>query len=217
MKISENGWIKMFSVFVKSLAAGVAIGMGATAYMSCENKIIGSLMFCVGLFAICFFELKLYTGKIGYLFDMKKPWQCAIIWLGNALGCIACGIAVRFALPNVAETARVITEQKLEIDLLRGAVLGIFCGVLMYIAVHNYATNPHGIGKCIGILLCVPAFIICGFEHCIANVLYFTIGIRDASQLPRVLLMTLVVSVANGVGAILFRKLSLAFKKEKVK
>ena len=85
----------------------------------------------------------------------------------------------------------------------------------MYIAVHNYIENPHMLGKCIGIVVCIPAFIICGFEHCIANIVYFTLGIRSVSELLPMLAFTLAVSSANAIGAIFFRKLSMAFSKEK--
>ena len=209
--------VKKMSVFIKALAAGVAIGIGATAYMACDSKIVGALLFTVGLFTICFFKLNLYTGKIGYLLDMSNPMDCLVIWLGNVCGCVLSGLLLRYALPDVAATARMITEAKLELPLLRAGVLGIFCGVLMYVAVHNYSENPDPFGKCLGVLVCIPAFIICGFEHCIANVVYFTMGMTSVKQLPGVLLMMLAVTVANGVGAVLFRKLTLAFKKEKVK
>ena len=208
--------LKKLATFIKAIAAGLAISVGATAYMACDVKIIGALLFTAGLFTICFLDLKLYTGAIGYLLDMKRPWECAVIWCGNAVGCAMGGILLRYSLPSVAQVATKITATKLEIPLLKGAILGIFCGMLMYIAVHNYKKNSSTVAKIVGILVCIPAFIICGFEHCIANVVYFTMGISNVSQLPRILLFMLVVSLANGVGAIAFRKISMAFVKEKV-
>ena len=65
-----------------------------------------------------------------------------------------------------------------------------------------------------GIFVCIPAFIICGFEHSIANVVYFTLGIRSVTELLPMLAFTLAVSAANAIGAILFRKLSLGFLKK---
>lgn len=209
--------MKFIQTFFKAVAAGLAICIGASAYILCENKIVGALLFTAGLFTICFFELNLYTGKIGYLFDMPHPIDCLTTWLGNCVGCIVGGALLRYALPDLAKAARAITETKLAISLPRAAVLGVFCGILMYIAVHNYKENPHMIGKCVGILVCIPAFIICGFEHCVANVVYFTLGISSASQLLPMLLMTLTVTVANAAGAIFFRKLSLAFAKNEKK
>ena len=198
----------------KSVASGVCISIGASAYLMSDSKIVGALLFTVGLFTICFFGLNLYTGKIGYLLDMPHPYDCATIWLGNVIGCIASGAMLRFAIPSLAETAKRVTETKLTLSLPRAAVLGIFCGILMYVAVHNYIENPHMFGKCVGVFVCIPAFIICGFEHCIANVVYFTLGIKSASQLLPMIAAILTVTAANAVGAIFFRKLSLAFTKK---
>ncbi|MBQ8849358.1 MAG: formate/nitrite transporter family protein [Clostridia bacterium] len=206
--------MNFLQTFFKAVAAGLSISVGAASYLMCDNKIVGALLFTVGLFTICFFGLNLYTGKIGYLLDMEHPVDCLTIWFGNAVGCVLGGLLLRLALPRLAQTARALTEAKLSVPIYRAAILGLFCGMLMYIAVHNYRENPHMFGKCVGIFVCIPAFILCGFEHCIANVVYFTLGITSVSQLLPMLLMTVVVTAANAVGAVAFRKLSLAFSKK---
>ena len=206
--------MKFFQTLVKAFAAGIAISIGAAAYLSCDNKIVGSLLFTAGLFTICFFGLNLYTGKIGYVLDMPRPFDCLTIWFGNILGCVGGGALLRIAKPSLAEAGRLVTETKLETSLLKASILGIFCGILMYIAVHNYNENPSYLGKCIGIVVCIPAFIICGFEHCIANVVYFTLGYSSASELLPMLAYTLAVSAANALGAVIFRKISMAFQKK---
>ena len=206
--------MRNFKTFIKAVAAGLCISIGAAAYLSCDSKIVGSLLFTTGLFTICFFGLNLYTGKIGYVLEMPHPVDCLITWLGNAVGCMCGGALLRYAIPSLSEIGRAVTLTKLGISVPRAVVLGIFCGILMYIAVHNYKKNPSFLGKCVGIFVCIPAFIICGFEHSIANVVYFTLGIRSVSELLPMLAFTLAVSAANAIGAILFRKLSLAFGKE---
>ena len=206
--------MRFFKTFIKAVAAGICISIGAAAYLSCDSKIIGSLLFTTGLFTICFFGLNLYTGKIGYVLDMPHPTDCITTWFGNALGCVCGGALLRFALPSLSVVGRAVTVAKLDMPILRAVVLGVFCGILMYIAVHNYNENPHMFGKCVGIFVCIPAFIICGFEHSIANVVYFTLGIRSVTELLPMLAFTLAVSSANAIGAILFRRLSLGFSKK---
>ena len=39
-------------IFFRAVAAGIAIAIGGTVYLSVENKIAGSLFFTVGLYAI---------------------------------------------------------------------------------------------------------------------------------------------------------------------
>ena len=59
-------------VFLRALAAGIAIAVGGTVYLSLENKIVGALLFTVGLYVIVLNGLNLYTGKIGYLVDQRN-------------------------------------------------------------------------------------------------------------------------------------------------
>ena len=62
-------------ILIKSILAGIMIGIGGTIYLSLDNKIVGSILFAIGLFIIVVYSFNLYTGKIGYLinnFNKKK-------------------------------------------------------------------------------------------------------------------------------------------------
>ena len=52
--------------------------------------------------------------------------------------------------------------------------LSIGCGILIYYAVDIFKKH----NSAIGILLCVPTFIICGFNNCIDN-MYYIIASRE--------------------------------------
>lgn len=43
------------------------ICIGAAVFLSCENKVIGAVLFAVALTAICQLDMMLFTGKIGYI------------------------------------------------------------------------------------------------------------------------------------------------------
>ena len=76
----------------------------------------------------------------------------------------------------------------------------MFCGMLIYIAVNNYKKINTEIGKYVPIFLCVMVFILCGFEHCVANMLYFTVAqVWSWNTLLYVLVMVL----GNSVGSII--------------
>lgn len=51
--------------------AGAFIAIGGIIYLLLENKIIGSLLFSTGLYAVLTLGLNLFTGKVGYLFKTK--------------------------------------------------------------------------------------------------------------------------------------------------
>lgn len=192
----------------KSIAAGLMISVGATIYLSLENKVIGALMFSIGLFVICAFEMFLFTGKIGYVIDNKNKPNCLLIWLGNLMGCVIGMTLIRIAKPQLCAVADEMVSAKLSQNIFAIMILSFFCGILMYIAVENYRTNKHGSGKIVGIFLCVSTFILCGFEHSIADMCYSVLAISDAREALNCLLFILLVSVFNGVGAVTIRALT---------
>lgn len=190
--------------FKKSIAAGVVIGIGSTVYLSCSDKLVGALFFTIGLFVICAFGLNLFTGRIGYVIERKNFFECLKIWLGNFAGCILSVIPIRLVRPELSATASKLVEAKLEQGYLVSIVLAIFCGILMYVAVENFRKNKSDIGKYIGIFLCVPVFILCGFEHSIADVCYFLFSINSAGEILSALMFVVIVSIFNGIGSIFF-------------
>lgn len=56
----------MIKNLILSIYSGLCIGLGGTAYLSCDNKILGSFLFGLGLFTILNFGFNLFTGKVGY-------------------------------------------------------------------------------------------------------------------------------------------------------
>lgn len=189
----------------KAIAAGFMIGIGAIIYITCENKIVGSLMFTLGLFTICAFGLNLFTGKIGYVLSNKNKPNCLIIWLGNLIGTSVGMIMIRIAKPSLHTAAKDMMNVKLQQSFFAVPLLAFFCGVLMYIAVENYRANPHGIGKIIGLFLCVSVFILSGFEHSVADMCYAVLAVESFGDVWKYLLFLIAVSLFNGVGAIAAR------------
>ena len=199
--------------FTKAIASGVMISIGATIYLSCENKIVGSVLFSIALFFICSFGMNLFTGKIGYALQNRNNPNCLIIWLGNFVGCAGCAALMRIAKPQLAEKAKALMEVKLQNSWLSIAILSVFCGILMYIAVENFASNPSPAGKIVGIFLCICTFILSGFEHSIADIGYAAFAVSGIAQAGRFMIFLIVVSVFNGVCSILFHTLHTYNKK----
>ncbi len=202
----------MAETLKKAIAAGFMIGIGAVIYISCENKIAGALLFTVGLFAVCAFGMNLFTGKIGYIISNKNKPNCIVIWIGNFLGAITGMALVRIAKPSLHTAAREMMSAKLQQSYIGIPILAFFCGVLMYLAVENYRANHHGFGKVAGLFLCVSVFILCGFEHSIADMCYAVLAVESIEEALRYLFFLVVVSVFNGAGALAVRWLTV--KKE---
>ena len=189
--------------FLDSILGGMCIGIGGVVFLSCESKVVGAVFFCLGLFAICTFGFNLFTGKVGYVFQRPLRYTGFVlsVWLGNLIGTGIVGYAVRAArIAGIAEKAAGMCQTKLDDSLVSIFILSVFCNILMFIAVDGFRNNPHEIGKYIGIFLGVTVFILCGFEHCVANMFYFSVANAWSG---RTVLYLLVMSVGNACGGVL--------------
>ena len=194
--MKENG-----RIFLKAAAAGITIGIGGAVYLTLENRVIGAVLFGVGLYTIVLNGLFLYTGKVGYLISAKDKkayiLQLIFTWLGNFAGTALAAAAIPATrIRNLRRTAEVICKTKLADTPHSILILAVFCGILMYVAVDGFREK----GNPLILFFCVTVFILCGFEHCIANMFYFSLaGAWSLRAVIYLLLMTL----GNSVGGIL--------------
>lgn len=188
---------------IKSILAGIMIAIGGTVFLSLDNKVIGAIFFAIGLFMICTKGLNLFTGKIGYIFDhnLKYTLEVIITLIGNFIGTFASAFILKYTriYSNINTKAINICTIKLDDTLTSIFILSIFCGILMYLAVNGYKTINDNIGKYASIFLGVIVFILCGFEHSIANMYYFSIAnIWNANTFLYLLIMIL----GNTIGGV---------------
>lgn len=194
--MKENG-----RIFLKAAAAGITIGIGGAVYLTLENRVIVAVLFGVGLYTIVLNGLFLYTGKVGYLISAKDKkayiLQLIFTWLGNFAGTALAAAAISATrIRNLRRTAEVICKTKLADTPHSILILAVFCGILMYVAVDGFREK----GNPLILFFCVTVFILCGFEHCIANMFYFSlVGAWSLRAVIYLLLMTL----GNSVGGIL--------------
>ena len=186
-------------VLLLAVLAGGAIGIGGCVYLSLDNKVVGALMFTVGLYAICVHGLNLYTGKIGYLVNQPFSYclDLAIIWIGNLAGTFLAALAIQETrIASVSEKAAEMCEVKLNDSQMSLFLLGIFCGFLMFVAVDGYRSTKNPVILFMG----VAVFILCGFEHCIADMFYFSVAKLWSGK---AFLRILVITLGNSLGAVL--------------
>ena len=190
--------------FIKSVLAGIMIGIGGTIYLSLDNKVVGASLFGIGLFMIVIYGFNLYTGKIGYLvdnFNFKYIKMLVITLIGNFIGTFLVGYILKFTriYSLIHDKAKSLVDIKLDDSLVSILILAFFCGILMYLAVNTYKESKD-IGKYLGVFLGVIVFILCGFEHCIANMYYFSVA--NAWNV-NALLYLLVMILGNSLGGML--------------
>lgn len=194
--------MKLLPCAVRGVLAGLMISIGGYVYLGCENRVVGAVFFTVGLITITLFGFDLYTGKIGYWLGQSRQerWQTLLSLPCNAVGCLIAGLARRPAGAVLA-----LCEARLAKAPLTLLVDGIFCGILIFICVEIYKTR----GTVLGILICIPTFILCRFEHSIADVFYFC-NARIFSW--QAVLVVVLVALGNALGALIIPAARLVYQ-----
>ncbi len=196
---------------VNGLLAGILISIGGSVFLACYgdgslvSRTIGSVFFSVALLCICYKGYSLFTGKVGFIPEKHDANAFSVLlWglVGNALATILLGLALRYAVPNLAGAAETVCTARLTQDWWQTLVRGIFCGFLMYLAVSIYRDKS----SIAAILYCVPAFMLAGFEHSIANMFYF--GAAGMVTLDSAIYLAVVV-LGNSIGGMLLPALSM--------
>lgn len=182
---------------IQSILAGILIGIGAYAYVSISNLYIGAFIFSLGLISVFILEAKLFTGKIGNL--NKTNWKEMVeILLFNVVGML---IVCLLAAPNEVLRSKCaeITENKMDRTFFHALANSIMCGIIIQLAVELKVKD-----NLLTTILCVMAFILCGFEHCIANIFYY---ICDGIFTWQAIIYFIIYILGNSIGAIGFKEL----------
>lgn len=174
---------KLISYFFDSFTSGILLAIGCTVYLMCENKLVGSFLFGLGLLTIVTFKLGLYTGKVGYV--PMRPASYVIEVLVTLIGNI-CGTAFGGLIINLTKLGSLLNTNASNIIFsktadspLSACLLGALCGILMFIAVdgrRRLSEKGDFVGSFLILVMPIMIFIICGFNHSIADFAYFFIS-----------------------------------------
>lgn len=185
--------------------AGMFIALGGavtnTASHSIANvsaaRMISGLLFPGGLSLVILMGAELFTGnclivisvleKRAALRGMLRNW--ALVYLGNFLGAllVSWGCAffgqLNYSGGGLAVFTIRLAASKLEIPVMDGIARGFFCNVLVCLAVLCSLSSKDTAGRILGTVFPIAFFVICGFEHCIANMYYIPAGLF-AAEIP---------------------------------
>ena len=193
------------------------IGVGGTVYLMCDNKFLGSLLFSFGLFTIIQCGFSLYTGKVGYIPENKPIYirEVAVTLIGNAIGTGLAALLVRLTRigGKVHENAVAAMDTKMNDSYPSSFILGLFCGLLMYLAVDNGKRchqGGHDASFVFGTVVPVMVFILSGFNHSVADCFYFFAA--DISL--KGVVYIIVVALGNAVGGMLIPVVKKTFDKK---
>lgn len=193
-----------WKTFVLAIFAGMFIaiaGVGATvAAATVTNasvaKLIGACIFPAGLLMVLIAGSELFTGNCLLIIPvLSKKIKiramiknlCTVV-CGNFLGAVIiaflCSFGGVFSLFNEAVAQVVVNTAaaKCNIPFLQAVVKGILCNFLVCLAVWmSFGAKSVG-GKLAAIYLPILIFVVCGFEHNVANMYYIPAGLFAASN-----------------------------------
>jgi len=161
-------------LIISSILAGIFIGIGATAYLLCDNRYIGALLFAVGLFAIKRYNLALFTGRVPYALEIGLASVFLLpttLW-GNITGTFVAALLLRCTRLSGALVPRAaaLVETKAADDWWSLFILAALCNVMIYLATRK---TGEPLKDTVALLFGVTVFVLCGFEHCVADCFYW--------------------------------------------
>lgn len=181
------------------LMAGGFIAIGAAASSVAAHNIpnqglaraVMGAIFPVGLMMIVLIGGELFTGDcmmiagvMDRLFSVKQMLRTlVIVWLANLVGAVLIAVLVYFSGMYDftdgmlgAYTIKIACS-KCTIDPLRAVCSGVLCNILVCAAVLMSTAARDIAGKVWAIFFPICAFVIAGWEHCVANMYYIPAGI----------------------------------------
>lgn len=186
------------------IMAGMFIALGGVASNVAVHNIadvglartLAGAIFPVGLMLVVFTGSELFTGNcliFTSVLDKKvKVLQMvrnlAVVYFSNLVGALIIDLLVfysgQFNYSNGGLGAYTIKVAlaKTSIDPATAVVSGILCNILVCLAIVIAGASKDVSGKILAIFFPIWAFVICGFEHCVANMFYIPAGMLAATN-----------------------------------
>ena len=177
-------------MFLLAVLAGMFIalaGVAASIGTALAGKLAGACIFPAGLAMVIVAGSELFTGNSLMVIPllekritagrMLAAW--AVVYLGNmAGGVLTAALAVASgALDAYSETVLTTAAAKCSLAFGDAFARGVLCNILVCTAVWMTMAAKDVTGKLAGLYLPVMAFVLCGFEHSIANMFYIPAGL----------------------------------------
>ncbi|MFA9422690.1 MAG: formate/nitrite transporter family protein [Sedimentibacter sp.] len=170
---------------IMSIMAGLYISLGAQGFIvEYENVFLRAAVFPVGLMLIVLVGGELFTGNclMTFAFLQKKIKLNAYmnsllqVFIGNLIGSlIAVALLYVGGLYNnhvLSENIVKIANAKMSLTFIQALSKGILCNILVALGVWFATTAKDTTGKLLGCWFPVMLFVLCGYEHVVANMFF---------------------------------------------
>ena len=215
--------LKTSQMICLGILAGLFIGFGGLGNIIISQtlgnidvglaKFAGAAIFPVGLMLVVNAGAELFTGnnlmtlslmeKKITLPQMFRNW--GIVWTANLIGSLFLVLIVFYGgvLSGDAATKSIaIAEAKASLDITTLIFRGILCNTLVVLAVWMATSAQDIISKIFACWFPIMLFVLCGFEHSVANMYFIPMGMILGAKVTMIqLIKNLVfVSIGNIIG-----------------
>ena len=194
IQANMNGAVKKATtskkkVLFMGIMAGVCIALGAqssnVAMHDIANvglaRLVAGCVFPVGLMMIvCMMTMACIKKKISVAALIRT---LVIVYIGNMVGAVALAYLVylsgqyNYTSGALGAFTIKVALGKVSLSFLPALISGILCNILVCAAVLMASTAKDIAGKSLAIFFPIMAFVVSGFEHCVANMYYIPAGI----------------------------------------
>lgn len=193
-----------FKIILLAVFAGMFIAFGAAgSSLAVHNiteagiaRLVAGLVFPVGLMMVILTGAELFTGDCMFIMGacqrryrfMTMIKVLVLVYIGNMVGGVL--IAILTSLSGQfdytagllgAYTIKIATG-KVALPFSKALISGILCNILVCAAVFMAGCAKDIVGKLFSVFFPILLFVVCGFEHCIANMYYIPAGIMAAAN-----------------------------------
>ncbi len=181
------------------IIAGAHIGLGALFFVLvvsdaslsfAVSRVLGGVVFSLGLVLVVVAGSELFTGnnllvmawadgKIG-MFELLRNW--VVVYVANAIGAVGLAVLVYLSNHGAMNAGNVgaayirIAEAKAALPFGEAFFKGVLCNLLVCLAVWLTLAGRSVMDKVIAIVPPVSLFVAAGFEHSVANMYFFPLG-----------------------------------------
>ena len=195
-----------------AISSGVVIGIGGVSSLLANSlygawgKLIGGALFSLGIYAIVVYEMRLFTGMVSDIptIGLKNSWKLVVCFLGNVVGVAIVAVLAYYSPVSelVVVQGKAVIGTKLNADAwaLKAFCSSVLCGMLITISVKSVKFAPKkGLSATVGVLFPIIVFAFCGFDHSVANMLYFYYLGEVSWKAVGYILITILGNIVGGV------------------
>jgi formate transporter len=198
-------FISFGAIFATTVSAGSVVVVSIDGHLMSSavlpygiSRLLIGLVFSVGLILTVIAGAELFTGNnlivMAWASRKVTTRQMLLNWLivfiGNAIGAFLTALLVfyttqyTFGGGSVGEAALATASAKTSLAFIPAVALGVMCNALVCLTVWMCYSARTTVDKIFTIIPPIAAFAASGFEHCIANIYFISIGLLIKAGAP---------------------------------